>query len=260
MAAGFPATPWREDGAFTHQGEGDVLRCSPRFAACLTVLPVLLLAASAAGAQGLTPAEQETFTTVSRAGETVARAGDRTALILASTQLSTAADEALSALGVADGARENAVAAYRAAARAAQASMVTCANGYACTGNRLDPFEGIARASRSTFSASPRCHSPTPPMPRWSGLAEPRRRASAAAACGSSRSAWVVSRQPRRRIAGTPCSATCARRSRRTTRCTRGRPRRPQRRGATCSTTSSRWWKRLPRRQPVRGSILPRAR
>ena len=119
--------------------------CSPRFAAWLTVLPVLL-AASAAAAQGLTPAEQETFAAVSRAGETVARAGDRTALILAATQLSTAADQALIALDAADGARETAAAAYRAAARAAQAGMVTCANGYACTDNRLDPFEGIARA------------------------------------------------------------------------------------------------------------------
>lgn len=127
-----------------------MLLCSTRFAAWLTVLPVLLLVASTAAAQGLTPgltpAERETFAAVSQAGETVARAGDRTALILATTQLSNAADEALTTLDAADGARETAAAAYRAAARAAQASMVTCANGYACTDNRLDPFEGIGSA------------------------------------------------------------------------------------------------------------------
>ena len=101
-----------------------MLLCSARFAAWLTVLPVLL-AASTAVAQGLTPAEQETFAAVSLAGGTVARAVDRTALILAAPQLSTAADQALTALDAADGARETAATAYR----AAQASMVTCANG-----------------------------------------------------------------------------------------------------------------------------------
>ena len=119
--------------------------CAPRLAAWLTVLAVVL-AASAAAAQGLTPAEQEAFAALARAADAVERAGDRTALLIqTATRLATAAREALNAFDAADGERETAAAAYRAALRATQAGTVTCAS-YPCTNNRLEPFDGIGRA------------------------------------------------------------------------------------------------------------------
>ena len=64
------------------------------------------------------------------------RADDRSETIQAGAQLADAANQA----------REKAVSGYRASQASAGAGAVTCANGYPCTDNRLDRFEGLADA------------------------------------------------------------------------------------------------------------------
>ena len=188
---------------------------------------LVVVAAAAAAAQGLTPAEQEAFAALVRAAEAVERADDRIALIQAAAQLSTAARQALNAFDAADGEREAAAAAYRAAVRAAQASTVTCANGYPCTNNRLDPFEGIARALAEHLQRIAGVSFATAVYVETVGVAgaeEARERGG----------------RLRQMAAG---MGRYARRSPRPTRCTTGRPPRPRQTGAPCSTTCTGWWK-----------------
>ena len=109
------------------------------------------LTAAPAVSQDPAGAEREAFAAIARAGEAIARAPDGTALWRAAEQAVTAAEQAAGAFTAADGARDAALAAYRAAYREALAGAVTCANGYPCTGGRIDPFDGFAAAFAAHF-------------------------------------------------------------------------------------------------------------
>ena len=116
------------------------------FAILAGVLASVMLSAAAAAPQDLATAEQEAFAALSRAVASLERAADRSASIRAAEQLAAAGDRARDAFAAADDARRAAADGYGGAYRAALAAAVTCANGYPCTGGRLDPFEGIAGA------------------------------------------------------------------------------------------------------------------
>ena len=116
------------------------------FAILAGVLASVMLSAAAAAPQDLATAEQEAFAALARAVASLERAADRSASIRAAEQLATAGDRARDAFAAADAARRAAADGYGGAYRAALAAAVTCANGYPCTGGRLDPFEGIAGA------------------------------------------------------------------------------------------------------------------
>ena len=116
------------------------------FAILAGVLASVMLSAAAAAPQDLATAEQEAFAALARAVASLERAADRSASIRAAEQLATAVDRARDAFAAADAARRAAADGYGGAYRAALAAAVTCANGYPCTGGRLDPFEGIAGA------------------------------------------------------------------------------------------------------------------
>ena len=126
------------------------MACSPSFVA-LVVGSTVVLTASAAEPQGLVTAEREAFTAIARAGEAIAGARDRGALLRAAEHAVAAAGRARDAFTAADLARDVADARYRAARRDARASAVTCANGYPCTNGRLDPFEGVTAAFAEHF-------------------------------------------------------------------------------------------------------------
>ena len=126
------------------------MACSPSFVA-LVVGSTVVLTASAAEPQGLVTAEREAFTAIARAGEAIAGARGRGALLRAAEHAVAAAGRARDAFTAADLARDVADARYRAARRDARASAVTCANGYPCTNGRLDPFEGVTAAFAEHF-------------------------------------------------------------------------------------------------------------
>ena len=96
-------------------------------------------------------AERETFAAVARAGEAVDRAPDGNALWRAARQAGAAAEQAADAFTEVDRARDAALAAYRSAYREALAGAVTCDNGYPCTNDRVDPFDGFAAAFAAHF-------------------------------------------------------------------------------------------------------------
>ena len=122
------------------------MTCSPRLAGCFGVLATVVLSAAAAAPQELASVEQEAFAAVSRTVAALERADGRSALIQTAAQVATAVDHARDAVAAADHTRETAAEEYRAAYRAALAGAVTCDNGYPCTNNRLDRFEGLADA------------------------------------------------------------------------------------------------------------------
>ena len=119
-------------------------------------LTVLTLVAGAltpppAVSQESAATEREAFAAVRRIGEAVDRAPDGNALLHAAEQAIAAGGRAAGAFTAADRARDAALLAYRAAYRAALAGAVTCGNGYPCTNNRVDPFDGFAAAFAAHF-------------------------------------------------------------------------------------------------------------
>lgn len=122
------------------------MTCSPKLASSLGTLVTVVLSATAAAPQEFATAEQEAFAVVSRAVASLERADDRGELIQTAARVATAVDHARNAFAAANEVRDAAAKAYRAANREALAGAVTCANGYPCTDNRLDRFEGLTDA------------------------------------------------------------------------------------------------------------------
>ena len=116
------------------------------FAVLAGVLASVVLSAAAAAPQDLATAEEEAFAALSRAVSSLDGAADRSASFRTAEQLTEAVDRARDAFAAAEDARRAAADGYRGAYRAALAAAVTCANGYPCTSNRLDPFEGLTGA------------------------------------------------------------------------------------------------------------------
>ena len=94
---------------------------------------------------------REAFAAIARAGEAVNRAPGGNALLRAAEQAVAAVEQAADAFTEVDRARDAALVAYRAAYREALAGAVTCANGYPCTNDRVDPFEGFTAAFAAHF-------------------------------------------------------------------------------------------------------------
>ena len=105
-----------------------------------------LLAPAPAVPQEPATTERDAFAAVVRAGEAVGRARDAYALFQVAGRAVAAAEQAAGAFIEADRARDAALVAYRAAYREALAGAVTCDNGYPCTNDRVDPFEGFTTA------------------------------------------------------------------------------------------------------------------
>ena len=118
--------------------------------AVLTLAAGMLTPAPAAPQEPATT-EGEAFALVARAGEAIEQAPRGNALWRAADQAVTGAEQAADAFTEADGARDAALAAYRAAYRDALAGAVTCDNGYPCTNGRIDPFDGFAAAFAAHF-------------------------------------------------------------------------------------------------------------
>ena len=118
----------------------------PRTFAAISTSAAVVLAAAVAVPQELAIAEQEAFAAVMRAGEAIERARDGDELSRAAEQAFAAAVRAGDAFNAADLARDAAAAGYRAAYRGALAGAVTCDNGYPCTNDRIDPFDGVTVA------------------------------------------------------------------------------------------------------------------
>lgn len=108
------------------KGKSRGLPCPRRFAVWLTVL-VVVLAASAAAAQGLRSTERRAFAALAQARAAVERGGDRTTLIRNAAQLSTTARAALNAFDEAEREREAAAAAvpHRLARRAGERGQLS---------------------------------------------------------------------------------------------------------------------------------------
>ena len=116
----------------------------PRLTNAFGVLAAVVLSTAVTAPQEHAAAEQEAFAAVSRAVAALEDADERGALIQAAAQVATVVDQVRDAFAVAEHTRE--AAAYRAAHRSALAVAVTCDNGFPCTNDGLDRFEGLADA------------------------------------------------------------------------------------------------------------------